>query len=166
MTARHITLLFSYRLQKSISDCPPEKKPRLDDSVVEESVLALVKNAPEPLLTPKPVIKPMAISPKIPEATAVTTSVIASVTGTTSVCKPPVVTENLPIPAAHAASITPPTVEDVPISLIKSSTVSIIPPAAAMKSHTPPSAYNQSFPSMVSRAVMECDEGKKRFYGL
>lgn len=148
------------RAQKSSqqNDYPPEKKPRLDDSLLEESALALVKPTPEPVIASKLVTRPV-ISPKAPETAAVTTSVIASVTATNSVTciptpvVPPVIpSDNLVIPVAHSAPVPHASVENEPISLIKTSTPPIIPPAASMKSHTPPLAYNQpSFPPMVSR---------------
>ncbi|XP_065210776.1 protein split ends isoform X2 [Planococcus citri] len=134
-------------------DSPPEKKPRLDDSLIEESALALVKNTAEPVIVPKLVTKP-AVSPKAPETVAVTTSVIASVTATSSAACVPLpstaATDNVVIPAAHSASVPHVNVDNEPISLIKTSTPPIIPVAASMKSHTPPLAYNQpSFPPVV-----------------
>lgn len=135
-------------MQKT-SDSPPEKKARWDENV-EESALSLVKSEPS--------AKIMNIDCTITTSviTATVTSVIASTPVTPPVNTLPLVqlvattVAEVSIPITHNIQSNAPVEEDEPISLIKTTTASIITPAA-VKSNTAHSvSYSQSFSSVVS----------------
>lgn len=127
--------------------------------MIEESAISLVKSEPTVKLDSSP--------GTVTVSSSSITSVIASVANPSPVIKcatvvssvPSKVSEVSPIPVIHASppqqSPTLRPIDDGPISLIKTTTHSIITPAAAMKSHS--TGFSQSFPTLVSILLVQFD---------